>query len=257
MSVVLKNVPRQPVVDGVLAQLQAQIEAGTFAVGDRLPPEPELMAQLGVGRSTVREAVRALAHAGLLEVRQGAGTFVRARRAERGTVEAQLQRAAILEVYEARRALELETARLAAVRRDADDLAALRAHLDQRRAADAAGNRAAFVAADVAFHEAVARAAKNGVLLTLYQAFATALGDAITAQLADVALHPGDVAPLHDALLAAIAAGDASGAVHATAELLDRTTGQLRRALEPGAVGADHDRVSAACTGAVSGAPSA
>ena len=55
----LKSVPRQQVVDGVIAQLQARIEAGTFAVGDRLPTEPELMAQLGVGRSTVREAVRA------------------------------------------------------------------------------------------------------------------------------------------------------------------------------------------------------
>ncbi|GJG89500.1 GntR family transcriptional regulator [Gemmatimonadetes bacterium T265] len=227
----LKSVPRRQVVDGVLAQLQAQIEAGLFAVGDRLPTEPELMAQLGVGRSTVREAVRALAHAGLLEVRQGAGTFVRARRPAGDTVEVQLQRAAILEVYEARRALELETARLAAVRRDTADLTAMRAHLDQRGAADAAGDRAAFVAADVAFHEAVARAAKNGVLLTLYRAFATALGDAIAAQLADPALHPGDVAPLHDALLAAIAAGDAAGAVQATAELLDRTTGQLRRSV--------------------------
>ena len=80
----LKSVPRQQVVDGVIAQLEAQIEAGAFAVGDRLPTEPELMAQLGVGRSTVREAVRALAHVGLVEVRQGAGTFVRARRPAAG-----------------------------------------------------------------------------------------------------------------------------------------------------------------------------
>ena len=230
---ILKNVPRQQVVDGVLAQLQAQIEAGTFAVGERLPTEPELMTQLGVGRSTVREAVRALAHAGMLEVRQGAGTFVRARRPTRGTVEAQLQRAAILEVYEVRRALDLETARLAAERRDDEDLAALRAHLDQRRAADAAGDRVAFVTADVAFHEAVARAAKNGVLLTLYRAFTTALGDALAAQLANRTFHPGDVAPLHDELLAAIAAGDAATAVRVSADLIDRTIEQLRRAIEP------------------------
>ncbi|HEY0776576.1 MAG TPA: FCD domain-containing protein [Gemmatirosa sp.] len=231
----LRSVPRQQVVDGVIAQLQAQIEGGAFPVGERLPTEPELMAQLGVGRSTVREAVRALAHAGLLEVRQGAGTFVRARRpAPGGTVEAQLRRAAILEVYEARRALELETARLAAARRDADDLAALRAHLDQRHAADAAGDRAAFVTADVAFHEAVARAAKNGVLLALYRAFAAALSDALAAQLADSALDPGDVAPLHETLLSAIATGDAAAAVGATAELLDQTIERLRRMTEQG-----------------------
>lgn len=231
---VLKSVPRRQVVDAVIAQLQAQIEAGAFAVGDRLPTEPELMARLGVGRSTVREAVRALAHVGLVEVRQGAGTFVRARRPVAGPIEARLRRGAILEVYEARRALELETARLAAARRDADDLAALRAHLDRRQAADAAGDHAAFVAADVAFHEAVARAAKNGVLLELYQVFTAALSDALAAQLADVTLDPVDVSPLHETLLAAITAGDAAAAVGATAEILDRAVERLRRAAGQG-----------------------
>jgi len=229
----LESVSRRQLVDGVIAQLQEQIAQGTFAVGDRLPTESALMAQLGVGRSTVREAVRALAHAGLLEVRQGAGTFVRAPAPTTGSLAQQLRRAAILEVYEVRRALELETARLAAERRDADDLAALRAHLDRRRAARAGGDDAAFVAADVAFHEAVARAAKNGVLLELYRTFTAALGDALTAQVADAALDPGDTAPLHEALLHALEKGDAVAAVRATATLIDRTTAALHRLTAP------------------------
>ena len=70
----LRSVGRRQVVDDVIAQLEERIADGTFAVGARLPTEPELMTLCGVGRSTVREAVRALAHSGVLEVRQGCGT---------------------------------------------------------------------------------------------------------------------------------------------------------------------------------------
>jgi DNA-binding FadR family transcriptional regulator len=62
----------------VVAQLEAQIAAGEWPVGSKIPAEPELVAALGVGRNTVREAVRALEHAGLLEPRRGDGTYVRA-----------------------------------------------------------------------------------------------------------------------------------------------------------------------------------
>ena len=74
----LASTRRTGLVDQVISQLRAQIDSGEWGVGDRIPTESELSDQLEVGRNTVREAVRALAHAGLLEIRQGAGTFVRA-----------------------------------------------------------------------------------------------------------------------------------------------------------------------------------
>src|SRR5690349_24962417 len=62
--------------DQVIATLRAQITSGEWAVGSRIPTEPVLVEQLGVARNTVREAVRALAHNGLLDIRQGSGTYV-------------------------------------------------------------------------------------------------------------------------------------------------------------------------------------
>src|SRR6187431_3731034 len=60
----------------VIARLRQQITSGAWPVGSRIPTEPELVEQLGVARNTVREAVRALAHNGLLDIRQGSGTYV-------------------------------------------------------------------------------------------------------------------------------------------------------------------------------------
>src|ERR1041384_4924635 len=71
-----------PVVRGdtlsgrVINRLRQQITSGAWPVGSRIPTEPELVAQLGVARNTVREAIRALAHNGLLDIRQGSGTYV-------------------------------------------------------------------------------------------------------------------------------------------------------------------------------------
>jgi GntR family transcriptional repressor for pyruvate dehydrogenase complex len=79
--------------------------------GLELPGEAELARRLGVGRSTVREAIRALAYAGLLETRQGSGTFVRSVTPVDGW-QAVLRRAAMLEVFEVRQALEVQAARL-------------------------------------------------------------------------------------------------------------------------------------------------
>ena len=72
---------KKSLAEELAARLQEQIAAGTFGIGEKLPPEPELMRIFGVGRSTVREAVRILSDMGLLRVRQGAGTFVVSRNA--------------------------------------------------------------------------------------------------------------------------------------------------------------------------------
>src|SRR5919198_5010069 len=74
----LSSLRRGPLVELVAAQLREQVASGAWPVGSRLPTEAELGRQLQVGRSTLREAVRVLVHVGLLETRQGAGTFVRA-----------------------------------------------------------------------------------------------------------------------------------------------------------------------------------
>ena len=154
---------RPPLGDLAAAELRERLAAGTWEIGERLPSEAELARQLGVGRSTVREAIRVLVHAGLLETRQGAGTFALAH-AGAAEWEGRLRSAELLEVCELREALELQAARLAAARRTPADLERIEMALAARdRLADEERGEA-FVDADLAFHRAVVAAAHNALL---------------------------------------------------------------------------------------------
>src|SRR3954452_15112730 len=175
----LRSTDRSSLVPQVIEQLRAQITSGEWAVGSRIPPEPDLAAALGVGRNTLREAVLALAHAGLLERRQGSGTYVVGDTELTGAVARRVAAARIADVIEVRRALEVEAARLAAQRRTPEDMAALDAALVAREAAWAGGGATAFVEADVVLHMAVVAAAHNQVLAELYHDFREALRDSL------------------------------------------------------------------------------
>lgn len=224
------RLPKRRLVDQVIEHLQERISLGELPPGERLPTEDQLTAQLGVSRTTLREAVGVLAHAGLLDVRQGDGTYVRRSPAPGEPLHHRLRRAAALEVYEVRRVLELETARLAAERRTEADVAAMRAHLAERDAARARGDTAAFVDADVALHVSIATASRNAVLADLYRAFAAVLRDTIADVVRDPAVHESTAA-LHHALVDAIARGDAGAAVDATSHLLGTDARLLRGAM--------------------------
>ncbi|NKZ73516.1 GntR family transcriptional regulator [Rhodococcus hoagii] len=104
-------------------------------MGERIPTEAELVEQLGVGRGTVREAVRALTYSGILEVRRGYGTFVRSDTETSDALQRRLLQSDHHEVFEVRRALEVEAALLAAQRRTEEDLEAIENALERRTAA--------------------------------------------------------------------------------------------------------------------------
>lgn len=223
----LASLRRSPLVELAVRQLHEQLAAGRWPVGTRLPAEPELAERLGVGRSTLREAVRALAHAGMLETRQGSGTYVRSLTAESG-FQARLRRAEVLEVYEVREALEVQAARLAAARRTDADIAALRTSLAARDSARETARDSRFVEADLAFHRAVMAAAHNLLLTEMFDSFQAVLRDALTAVAGDRDLADVDVAPTHARLVAAIEAGDARAAEQATREHIGPTAAVLR-----------------------------
>lgn len=69
-------IQKKSLADMVAEQLRQQITEGVYAIGDKIPTEPELMKMFKVGRSSVREAVKLLVNMGVVQVRQGAGTFV-------------------------------------------------------------------------------------------------------------------------------------------------------------------------------------
>ncbi|GIH29239.1 GntR family transcriptional regulator [Acrocarpospora phusangensis] len=207
----LRTAQRASLVDQVIDQLKEQITSGSWQLHGKIPTETVLAEQLGVGRNTVREAVRALTHAGLLDCRQGDGTYVRATSELSGAMARRLRAAEQLEILEVRRALEVEAARLAATRRTDADIVAMEKALARREQAWSGGDPDAFVEADLAFHVAIVQATHNRVLIDLYADFSAALRTSIAA--AGGTLEHNYIP--HDGIVRAIAAGDAAAAEHA------------------------------------------
>ncbi|WP_248700348.1 FadR/GntR family transcriptional regulator [Microbacterium azadirachtae] len=187
-----------------------RIRGEEWVLGARLPGETTLAAQLGVGRSTVREAIRQLAGRGVLSARQGAGVFVTALDV-REDWDAVLQRADIVSVIEARAAIEGDAAALAAERRSPDDLRAIRRALRHR--AEHRSHLEEHVDADLAFHRAIVVAAANPILTELFDGFTPRLRQTMIAMLRIRASFGDDEDhEAHVRLADAIRSGDAAAA---------------------------------------------
>ncbi|MCV7383925.1 FadR/GntR family transcriptional regulator [Mycolicibacter longobardus] len=214
---------RTGLVDQVIEQLRASVTGGEWPVDSRIPPEPELADALGVGRNTVREAVRALAHSGILEVRQGDGTYVRATSEVSGAVR-RLCGSELRDVLQVRRCLEVEGARLAAAARTEEDLTELQALLDRRDGHQQQGRHEDFVRADTDFHLAVVRASHNPVLTELY----CGLTEVVMASVATTSAKPVQSDQIrHRGLVEAIAAGAVEAAGREAGGFLDELLDRL------------------------------
>jgi DNA-binding FadR family transcriptional regulator len=220
-SVPLSTARRAGLVDQVIEQLRTSVSSGEWPVGERIPNETVLVESLGVGRNTVREAVRALAHAGILDVRQGDGTYVRATSEVSGALR-RLCGAELRDVLQVRRGLEVEGARLAAANRTDADVAELRALLARRDECLQDGRTDDFARADVEFHLAVVASSHNVMLTELYRG----LLEAVAASVATTHEKPVEIVD-HGLLLDHIAAGDVEAAARTAGELLDRILAAL------------------------------
>ena len=157
---------RRSLVDNVIDSIRAAILAGTWPIGSRVPTEVELASLLDVSRNTVREAVRALAHGGLLEVRQGDGTYVRSQTDAMALLRV-LGEAGIDERLDLWRTLDEALARLAAERRDFEDIARIATAIEEIFESMQRGSTAR---PDLRrFHSSVADAAHNKAFSALYR----------------------------------------------------------------------------------------
>lgn len=159
-----------PVTDRAIARIQELILAGELRPGSRLPPENELAAQLGVGRSSIREAVKALALIRVVDVRQGDGTYVTSLEPHLllegvGFAVDLVQDDSILQVIEVRRLFEPVATGLAAERIDDAALAQLEAHIEGMR--DAGDDQEQLVRSDQLFHATVFEATGNPTLMSI------------------------------------------------------------------------------------------
>jgi DNA-binding FadR family transcriptional regulator len=160
------TVTREALPDQIAARVVALITERHLKPGDRLPPERELAQAMGVSRSSLREALRALSVLGVTEMRHGDGTYLSALDPEAlmrpfGLVLA-LNDGQLQELFEARRVIEPGLAALAAERIDEPTLEALRACMHD--SAEAVPDEDAFMRIDLELHGLIARAASNSVL---------------------------------------------------------------------------------------------
>jgi GntR family transcriptional repressor for pyruvate dehydrogenase complex len=170
--------PVRPPRKEVEAQLREAIVSGAVAAGDKLPSEPELARMFSVSRSTVREALRSLAVAGMIKriPGSGGGTFVQSIGVEQ-LAETLVEAVDLLmalggvddrEIVDVRQMLEVPACRLAAVNRGEADIEEMRAVVEAEKQASV--DDPAVPELDLRFHTAVARASDNRVLAALVQA---------------------------------------------------------------------------------------
>lgn len=209
---------KRSLVDIALEQIRQRIDDGTWLLGQRLPPEPELAEIIGISRNTVREAVRVLTFSGVLEVRQGNGTYVRACADPLSTMQA-LARSSVEQALEARGMIEIEASRLAALRRTEADLIALREALAASAARSSYEDLQDYIDHDLVFHQRVVDSAHNPVLSELYRYFSQVIRVGLERTISD----PDRAQPcfdLHRELLDAIERQDADAAAAANRALL-------------------------------------
>ncbi|MFP3962575.1 FCD domain-containing protein [Actinomadura fulvescens] len=210
-----------------MEQLQGEVSAGAWRVGDRIPGELELASRLGVSRPAVREAIRALSHVGVLEVRRGDGTYVLSGADPRPMLR-RVERASLRDVFEVQLAYDVQAARLAARRRTEGDLVRLRELLAARAAASGAEE---FGAADARFHLGVVEATGNAVLIEACRFFLRRLSEAMGTLRLDQEV-PEASQEAHQAVVDAIARQDEDAAGRAAAAIIEPSLAALETLVE-------------------------
>jgi GntR family transcriptional regulator, transcriptional repressor for pyruvate dehydrogenase complex len=222
---------REPLTSEITRRLLDYLLSGTIEPGERMPSERKLAEALGVGRSIVRQALKSLTVLGLLDVRQGDGTYLR--RTDSPFLPVAIEWGLLLgvkratDLVEARHYLEVVIAGLAAERRGEAELA------EMRRTAGVMAEtteRDAFIAADLAFHEAMARAAGNETLQQIMTSIRTLLQVWIRRVVYN-SPEPRETTSEHQAVLRAIEAGDAKAAQAAMEGHMAHATERLERTL--------------------------
>ena len=217
--------------DKAIARIRGLIQSGELPPGSRLPPEPQLAAELGLSRNLTREAVKALVVARVLEVRRGDGTYVTSLEPAvllegLGSAVELLQGDTQLELAEVRRLFEPVATAVAAVRITPADLDEVGRHLEAMRAAK--DDVELLNEHDAAFHRAVVAATGNQTLSSLLEGISNqTLRARVWRGMVDDAVADRTLAE-HQAIYDALAAGDAALAQAAALMHISTTEKWLR-----------------------------
>ena len=223
----MRSLSKTNLADTAVEAIRTEILRQRWTIGEKLPNEAALSAMLSVSRGTVREAVRVLVSQGYLETRQGSGTYVLST-ADTSRPLTMARRAGLRDQFEARLALDAQAARLAALRQTPAVIARLRALLTERGNYEG-GDKTAFIARDLAFHQAVIAASGNSVLIGMFDFFSALITETIEATLGEDLPEP-DMAT-HAAIVDAIESGDPDAADAAVRRFMAPVLSALDRLL--------------------------
>lgn len=230
---------KKRVYETIVDQLNEFFLNSEVKPGDKLPTERELASQFKVSRTSIREALHLLAMSGIIEVRQGGGSFVKTTEFQllHGKLSATLIKAEknhVYEMLEVRRALEVECASLAAKRATSQDLEKLREALDQME--QAKNDVELGLKADFDFHMMIVNATQNSIFMGLVQTIRENMKDTIRAtrkhRLSNPERHE-DTMNEHKEIYLAIASGNSNQAKKLMEEHITRVRKELSEMLLP------------------------
>jgi len=201
----------------VVNEIERHIKEGVWKVGDKIPAEPELVEQFGVSRNTLREAIQALIHAGMLEAKQGDGTYIVSNDRLSAIISKKMNNADIIEILEVRNLIEKEVARKACLKASEEQINELSRYFELRNRAYEDWQDA--IKADMDFHLYIAEIAGNKLLSDLYKSMYFNLSTLIEVYFQETKYHKQD--ELHRGLFEAIKARDAEGAAEVIVKLIE------------------------------------
>ena len=197
-----QSVKRYPLSKQVSDQLEQMIESGQYEVGQRIPTEPELMEMFSVSRNTIREAIKSLTWSGVLEVKQGDGTYVRATNRFHANMKQKYAQVSLEDIAEARNAMEITISYLAAMRRTDEDMEKITVAYTRRKGLKDTIKEN--TQADMDFHMSIAQACQNVILTDLYCSISDYLEDHISKRHMESSLDFDEIDALHERLYLAI-----------------------------------------------------
>jgi len=226
----LTTIDKARVSEDAVQQITSLIRSGAYSPGDKLPSERQLTHQLGVSRTSVREALRKLETMGLVEIRQGLGIFIKDPGSQ--VVQATVLHRLLLEpltlrkLFELREIVEVEAAGRAALRATPEQMEDMRRWAEAMETAFTRDDVNSMVMADLAFHRQIIVATHNDILVDLVDGLGDMLRDMRRASLS-IRDSLTDTIAGHRAILAAIEARDSDGARRAMAEHLHRVQAKV------------------------------
>lgn len=209
----LSPLPRTRLYEQLMQRLLGHIHDSGLQPGERLPSERDLSERLQVSRNSLKQAMVALEVQGIVATRHGGGTYyLGASRPTESVTELIDRKHRLPDILEAREAIEVKVAELAAQRRTPEDLVALQKALDEMAKAIADGSLG--VEADRAFHSAVVGAARNSILSRFYEEISLDISESRLESLRQPGRPERSLAQ-HQQIFDAISAGQPKAAVAA------------------------------------------